>query len=37
MSKKSLTETEIKALEKRLHFAPFQERLNKLELKKDFK
>ena len=36
MSKKSLTKTEIKALEKGLDFAPFQELLNELELKYDF-
>ena len=36
MSKKVLTETEIKVLEKGLDFAPIQKTLNEPELRKDF-
>ena len=36
MSKKILTEAEIKVLEKGLDFAPIQKTLNEPELRKDF-
>ena len=36
LNKNVLTETEIKVLEKGLHFAPFPKTLNEPELRKDF-